>query len=74
MLKVYFACTQDDDFVSLPYIEEFEAISLMKFFNVDTLPLLQLKTSRNSSDFERVLLTYLESNKVELVNIQNIQN
>lgn len=59
---------QDDDFMSLPYIDYMESESLIQAFKVDTFPQLQLKTKGNSSLFEKCLLPLLEEYKIETVN------
>lgn len=53
--------------MSLPFIEEDDALSMIKFLRVDTLPSLQMKIRGNTSDLEKCLLKSLDNFKVETV-------
>ncbi|OXA58136.1 Activating signal cointegrator 1 complex subunit 3 [Folsomia candida] len=57
----------DDDFLCLPFVQEEDVFSIVEKFNVDTLPLLQLKTKNNLATLEKCLLPTMEAFKVEMI-------
>lgn len=61
-----FRVIQDEPFLSLPYLDEMAVRELVRRFNCDQLPLLQMKTKGNS-DVLFGCLTFLETQQIEKV-------
>lgn len=53
--------------MSLPFVEEFEALEIMRHFQVDSLPLLQKLVKKNTALLEKCLLGSLDEYQVSAV-------